>query len=187
MCQCSSASLSMRQASGQVLAEAVVVMLLLVVLLGAVHVSGLWQYQWLKQWLAAQTAAQAAALEHARLPSQAQAKRADTSRWHKSAMREFNVAQPNWKAVTTSGRFAQTAWRLSGAGQASLDQTVTDRIKSAPWLWRKTELASKAMVYSLMPTIAAVEMPWEDRGSATEWFANWQGTTPSDYLRVAPR
>lgn len=187
MCQLNESPRIGRLQCGQVLAEAVVVVLLLAVLLGAVHLSGHWQYQWLNQWLAAQTAAQAAALDHAHLPGQANAKGADVSRWHKSAMHEFSVADSGWMSVSTDGKYAQTAWRLSGAGQVSLDQTVTDRIKAAPWLWRKTELASKAVVYSLMPTIAAVEMPWESRGTATDWLEAWQGSTPEAYLRMGAR
>lgn len=187
MCQLNESPRDGRRQCGQVLAEAVVVMLLLVVLLGAVHLSACWQYQWVRQWLAAQTAAQAFALDHARLPGPAIARHADDGRWHKSAMREFSVADSGWMSVSTGGKFAQTAWRLSGTGHASLDQTVTDRIEAAPWLWRKPGLASKAVVYALMPTIAAVEAPWESRGTATVWLENWQGSTPEAYLRTGAR
>ena len=168
--------------SGQVLAEAVVVMLLLVVLLGAVHLTGRWQFQWATQWLRAQIAADAVALDHAQPPTGSEVRLADHSRWRNWVMRDYAVGQPKWQSISTPGRFAQTAWRLSAAGQASLDRTVTARMKAAPILWRGTELASKAVVHTLMPTIKAVEAPWDDRGSALQWLDQWQGSTPSHYL-----
>lgn len=168
--------------SGQVLAEAVVVLLFLVVLVGAVQLSGRWQYQWLRQWLAAQYAADAVALDHQQLPGQANVHRADLNRWRSAVMREYSIGQASWQKITTDGQFAQSAWRLSGAGQASLDSTVTERIEQAPMLWRRTEIASKAVVYALMPTIKAVEAPWDDRGPATRWLRQWEGSTPPDYL-----
>ena len=170
------------QQQGQVLAEAVVVMLLLVVLLVAVSSSGRWQFQWLKQWLMAQTAADAIALGHEGLPGQVSVNRTDIIPWQKSAMREFSVGDPRWHQLTTKGRFAQSAWRLKGSGYASVDKTVTERIEQAPRLWRKSALASKPVIYALLPTIKAVEAPWEDRGSSTDWLRRWQGSTPEAYL-----
>lgn len=172
--------------SGQVLAEAVVVMLLLVVLLAAVQISGSRQFQWARQWLAAQVAADAVALEHMHLPSGALARDASRSDWHQGAMREFDVGHSQWKTVTTQGKYAQVAWRLAGAGQASSDKAVTARIEQAPQLWRKTEFASKVVVHPLMPTIKAVELPWDDRGSATDWLRKWEGSTPPTYLTRVP-
>lgn len=172
---------------GQVLAEAVVVLGLLVGLVVAVHLSGRLQYQWLKQWLAVQIAGDAVALDHARLPSQASVRGEDINRWHKSAMGEFAVGESNWRRITTKGRFAQTAWRLAGDGNASLDKTVTARIEAAPSLWRKTELTSKAVVHALLPTIKAVEAPWDSRGSETDWLGKWEGHTPRAYLRSEAR
>lgn len=168
---------------GQVLAEAVVVMLMLVLLVGAVHVSGRLQFQWAKQWLDAQISADAVALEHATLPADVSVGTGQRSHWRNWVMRDFAIGEPHWQSVSTDGRFGQTAWRLSGAGQTSLDASVSARIKNAPRLWRRTELASKAVVYALMPTIKAVEAPWEDRGPATQWLDLWQGSTPPQYLR----
>lgn len=170
--------------SGQVLAEAVVVMLLLVVLLLAIHLSGRWQFQWAKQWLRAQVAADAVALDHAISAKDLLVRQADVSQWHQAVMREFAIGELSWQTVTSQGRLSQTAWRLAGAGQASLDQAVVERLEGAPRLWRRTELASKAIVYSLLPTIRAVEAPWEGRGSETEWLRRWQGSTPARYLGV---
>lgn len=177
------AELSTSKQSGQVLAEAVVVLLLLVVLLVAIDISGRWQYRWLTQWLVAQNAADAVALDHRDLPPGASVTTAHVSRWHSQVMREFSVGHPQWHRINGEGRFAQVAWRLVGAGQASLDKTVSDRIERAPQLWRKSEFASKAVVHVLLPTITAVEAPWESRGSPTEWLRQWQGSTPEAYLR----
>ncbi|MCD8516366.1 MAG: hypothetical protein LRY56_12440 [Burkholderiaceae bacterium] len=183
MCCCDRKANANRQ-SGQVLAEAVVVMLLLVVLLLVIHLSGRWQFQWANQWLRAQIAGDAVALDHAITDDDLWVRRADATQWHNSTMREFSIGEPNWQAITSRGRFSQTAWRLAGAGQASFDRTVVERIERAPHLWRRTELASKAIIYALLPTIRAVEAPWEARGSETQWLERWQGTTPEAYLRA---
>lgn len=186
MSWCPDQSSRTRYESGQVLAEAVVVMLLLVVMLTAVHISGSRQFQWARQWLAAQIAADAVALDHAHLPKGARAWQGSRNRWHRSVMQEFQIGSSHWQAVSTEGKFAQVAWRLSGAGQASSDEMVTRRIEQATRIWRNPELASKVVVDALMPTIKAVEMPWDDRGSATQWLQQWQGSTPPAYLSRVP-
>ncbi len=167
---------------GQVLAEAIVVALMLMVLLGAVHWSSRWQFQWSQQWLGAQAAADAVALGHQSQSIRAKAQMADASQWPNWVLQEYAVGHGRWVAVSTSGRFAQTAWRLSGPGQASHDAEVTDRIERAAVLWHSADVASKAVIASLMPSIQAVEAPWKDRGTTTNWLRLWQGSIPERYL-----
>lgn len=171
-----------RRQSGQVLAEAVVVMLLLVVLVGAIHLVGRWQYQWTQQWLETQSAANAAAHGHAVMPGSATKQDGFRDMWRSLAMREFSIGQANWVKVSTAEPYGLDAWRLVGFGQASTDREVVARIGKAPRLWRLTATPSQIVANSLLPTLKAVDMPWRRRGDATEWLKVWQGSTPDVYL-----
>ena len=167
---------------GQVLAEAVVVMLLLAVLIGALHQTGRWQFDWSEQWLRTQVAATGVALDHANVSNEITVSAAQTHAWHDVVMRDFKLGQSRWQQIRVNGRFAKSAWRVSGAGQASLDRDVTARISQAHKLWARHALASQTVARTLLPSISAVEMPWADRGSATDWLSQWQGSTPESYV-----
>ena len=167
---------------GQVLAEAVVVMLLLVVLIGALHQTARWQFQWSSRWLKTQAAATAVALEHTQLPGKVSVQSKDPHSWYDWVMRDFRLGQARWYEIQIPGRFAKPAWRMAGAGQASVDRAVIARISQAKQLWGLKAAQSQAVVSTLMPSISAVEMPWASRGSATQWLSQWQGSTPSAYL-----
>ena len=171
---------------GQVLAEAVVVMLLLIVLIGALHQTGRWQFQWSNQWLQTQVAATAVALDHGQLPTKGTVQSADMHAWYDWVMRDFRLGQARWQQIQLPGRFAKPAWRIAGSGQASLDRAVTARIAQAKRLWGVKAASSQAVARTLMPSITAVEKPWDGRGSATQWLTQWQGSTPSVYLGSRP-
>ena len=167
---------------GQVLAEAVVVMLLLVVLIGALHQTGRWQFDWSNQWLKTQVAATGVALDHANFSNEITVSAAQTHAWHDAVMRDFKLGQSRWQQIRVNGRFAKPAWRMAGTGQASLDRDVTARIGQAHKFWARHALASQTVARTLLPSISAVEMPWHGRGSATDWLSQWQGSTPESYV-----
>ena len=171
---------------GQVLAEAVVVMLLLVILMGALHQAGRWQHQWAANWLHTQVMATAWSLDHQVHRPGLELGPADQHAWQDWVMADYGIGEPNWFRLRQQDRFSKAAWRLAGAGQASLDRDVTAHIDQAPRLWARQALASKTVVRTLMPSIKAVELPWRDRGSATDWLGQWQGSAPAAYLRVGP-
>ncbi len=172
---------------GQVLAESVVVCLLLVTLGLAIHYSARTQHQWLAQWLGAQVAATAAAHSHQVLPVQASRTNGPPDRWRSQVMSQYGIGHNRWLAVQTHGTFAQTGWRLVGAGQASRYDEVVQRIDAAPTLWRKTALHSKSVIRALLPTLRAIEAPWADRGSPTVWLENWQFSLPEAYRKSTPK
>lgn len=172
---------------GQVLAECVVVCLLLVTLGLAIHYSSRSQHQWLTQWLDAQVAATAAAHSHQVLPAPTRRINAPPDRWRSQVMSEYDIGHNRWLAVQTHGTFAQTGWRLAGAGQASRYDEVMQRIDAAPTLWRKTALQSKSVIRALLPTLRAIDAPWADRGSPTEWLKQWQFSLPEVYRKPIPK
>jgi hypothetical protein len=178
----SSKSLGPDVEQGQVLAEAVVVMVALMVLLGAIHFSGRWQYQWMHHWLTAQVDGDALALDHQGLPGNLSTPNVLPDQWHGTAQREFRIGDSHWHVVNTEGRFSQNAWRLKAAGQASTDLEVVERIGEANALWQRTALSSQAVATPLMPALKAIEGPWRDRGPALQWLGRWQGSTPGLYL-----
>lgn len=182
----SECSTSLTRQRGQVLAEAVVVMLLLVILIGALHQIGRWQHQWATNWLSTQVMATAWSLDHDVGDTAFTVDRSDRHAWHNWVMADYGLGKPNWYHLRQPGRFSKSAWRLSNAGQASLDRAVTAHIEQAPRLWARQALASKTVVRTLMPSIKSVDSPWRDRGSATDWLGQWQGSTPAAYLKVRP-
>lgn len=171
---------------GQVLAEAVVVMLMLIILIWALHQSGRWQYAWSTDWLKTQVTATAWSLDHVVSGKDLSISPAERDVWRNWVMADFGLGQVHWHTLNRSGRFAKKAWRLGGVGQASEDQAVTAKIRSAPRLWLKQALVSQTTAGALLPSIKAVDMPWRDRGSATDWLGQWQGSTPSAYLGEQP-
>lgn len=174
--------LEAKDMSGQVLAEALVVMLALIVLLFGVHWSGRWQYQWLGQWQVAQTGADAAAAGHRFLPDKVRQFRQDRDASRSWVMDQYHIGEKNWYRFESSGRFAQEAWRPLGAGYASSDLAVERRLIRAPRLWRNQASRSMRVVAPLLPTIKAVEMPWNRAGDPTDWLSRWRGSTPAAYL-----
>lgn len=172
--------------SGQVLAEAVVVMLLLVILIWALHQTGRWQHELYSDWLATQVNATAWSLGHDVQTNRVSSHAADHQVWRDWVMTDYGIGHAHWQKFRLSGRFAKTAWRVAGAGQASLDSDVTARLQHAPRLWLKQALVSQTTASALLPSIVAVDMPWRDRGSATEWLKQWQGSTPAKYLQASP-
>jgi hypothetical protein len=175
---------SRTQQSGQVLAEAVVVMLLLVALIWALHQTGRWQYQWSSDWLKTQVMATGWSLDHDVRVKGMQSRAADRQVWRDWVMADFGIGHAHWQTLRLSGRFSKTAWRVAGAGQASQDAQVNARIQHAPRLWLRQALVSQTTARTLLPSITAVDMPWRDRGSATNWLGQWQGSTPEAYLEA---
>lgn len=169
--------------SGQVLAEAVVVMLALIVLLFGVHWSGRWQYEWLRQWQVTQTGADAAAADHQVLPDSVRQSQHDQEFSRSSVMSEYRIGEKNWYRFESNGRFAQVAWRPLGSGYASSDLVVERRLAAAPRLWRNQAARSLKAVAPILPTITAVEMPWNRAGDPTDWLSQWRGSTPPGYLQ----
>lgn len=176
----------LKRQSGQVLAESVVTMLLLVVLVCAIHMVGRLQYQWTKQWLATQSAASAATQGHGQLPAGARKQFGESDRWRSQVMREYSIGQASWVKVSTKSSYEIDGWRLVGFGQASSDDEVVNRINNAPRLWRLTATRSQIVANSLLPTLKAIDMPWRRRGNATEWLSGWRGSTPDRYLNSLP-
>ena len=169
--------------SGQVLAEAVVVMLVLIALLLGVHWSGRWQYEWQRQWQIVQTGADAAAADHQALPDSVRQSQHDPDASRSWVMDQYRIGENAWFRFESNGQFAQQAWRPLGAGYASADLAVERRLASAPKLWREPATHSLRAVSPLLPTILAVEMPWNRAGDPTDWLTRWRGSTPSAYLK----
>lgn len=171
--------------SGQVLAEAIVVLMALVILLGAIHVTNRWQFDWLRQWLDVQVAADGAMAEHVVRTEKISQSSGSVDRFRSWVLADYQIGQQRWQRYEGKGRFAQVAWRPVGAGQASSDQAVVQQLANAPRLWRRAELKSLAAVLPLSPTLQAVEMPWRRAGASIDWLNRWKGTTPSAYLKSA--
>lgn len=172
--------------SAQVLAEAVVVSMVLVILLLAVHGVGRMQYQWTKQWLAAQVAADAAVADHLHIPDAVTPHRGAIDRLRQSVMTDYGIGQSHWARFDGQGQFAQQAWRVLGSGHASADSQVRQRIEQAQLHWQSAAFASQTAARPLWLAIQAVDAPWAKRGEPLQWLRQWQGSTPEIYLETAP-
>ena len=171
-----------RYLSGQVLAEAVVVLPVLVLLVLAIHVSSNQQYMWLQQWLTVQTSADAASAQHITpAPGVSQIAGA-LDRFRGKTMRDFQLGAQQWQRFQGQGQYAQVAWRLLGTGYASSDAAVVDQIRSAKASWQRASTASHASISPLLPSLNAIDAPWQRSGSPTDWLNHWRGSVPKQYL-----
>jgi len=169
--------------SGQVLAEAVIVLLLLVCMLASIHLSGRLQYQWLQGFMGVQKSATALGLGHDSAPVSIEKKAGQRDRTRTSVQRAYRLGDEAWLHAHGRPRFSHDAWRLVGFGEASSDQAVVDRINQAPGYWRETHLSSQAALAGLSPALRAVDAPWGRMGDFDQWLKGWKGSTPSHYLR----
>jgi hypothetical protein len=171
--------------SGQVLAEAVIVLLLLIVMLASIHLTGRLQFQWLQGFMAVQKSATAIGLGHETGVAPVNKGAGQIDRTRSSVERAYRLGDESWVRAQHRGRFTHEAWRLVGFGQASTDQAVVDRISQAPGYWRETHLRSQASLASLSPALRAVDAPWGRTGAFDQWLNGWKGNTPNHYLREA--
>jgi hypothetical protein len=169
--------------SGQVLAEAVIVLLLLVAMLTSIHLTGRLQYQWLQGYMAVQKSATALGLGHDSGPVSIQKKAGQSDRTRTRVEKAYRLGNEAWLHARHRDGFSHDAWRLVGFGEASSDQAVVDRINQAPGYWRETHLNSQAALAGLSPALRAVDAPWGRPGDFDQWIKGWKGSTPSHYLR----
>jgi len=171
--------------SGQVLAEAVIVLLLFIVMLASIHLTGRLQFQWLQGFMATQKSATAISLGHETGAVPFKKRSGQVDRTRSAVERAYRLGDESWLQAQHRGRFTHEAWRLVGFGQASTDQAVVDRISQAPGYWRETHMRSQASLASLSPTLRAVDAPWGRTGAFDQWLNGWKGNTPNHYLREA--
>jgi len=169
--------------SGQVLAEAVIVLLLLAAMLASIHLTGRLQYQWLQGFMGVQKSATALGLGHDSAPASIEKRAGQRDRTRTSVQRAYRLGDEAWLHAHGRARFSHDAWRLVGFGEASSDQAVVDRINQAPGYWRETHLSSQAALAGLSPALRAVDAPWGRTGDFDQWLKGWTGSTPSHYLR----
>lgn len=169
--------------SGQVLAEAVIVLLLLGGFVWAVHALGEAQVQWQAGWLAVQRRATAVSLGHQRIGQGQVFLSGPIDRSRGLAVQSFKLGQTRWLEVRSNRMKAHLAWRLVGTGQAATDADVVRRIEVAPTVWRDVAVRSQGIVARVAPTLVSVDAPWGRTAQLGRWLRGWQGSVPSSYLR----
>jgi hypothetical protein len=170
-----------RRQSGQVVFEMLVVLLLLTVLIGAQLSTARDQFRWVKSFLGIQVHGQSLMLGHAKTGSQAAVARSssDSDTSINSVMRQYQIGQDRWWRVNDSSHPRLEAWRLLGAGQASSDREITQRLSKAPGFWSYQSARSQTVIRRYRPTLETIDAPWRARGSMSEWLLHWEGRTPA--------
>jgi len=175
---------------GSVLTEAILLGGLMITLLGAMHVSGRWQFAWLNHYLHTQTTATAIALEHHRASALGQSlaisqgdRTVDLTRT--LGEREFALGSREWLHLESTARFKQHAWRVVGTGQAASGQAVAQRLAKAQVLWNQPHTKSQMEIAPLRTALMFVDAPWRSRGDMSDWLSQWQDHVPSPYLKTS--
>ena len=177
---------------GSVLTEAILLGGLMITLLGAMHVSGRWQFAWLNHYLHTQTTATAIALEHHRASALGESltisQREQTVDFSRTlSEREFAIGSREWLHLESTARFKQHAWRVVGTGQAASGQAVTQRLKNASVLWTQPHTKSQIAIAPLRASLVSVDAVWRSRGDMGDWLSKWQDHVPSPYLKTNTR
>jgi hypothetical protein len=165
--------------SGQVLAEAVVMLFLMAVLLVALHQVGKQFYQWFKL--------SDRVYQVAHKKSVFTAQEIEFGMHLKSGTRDFTrtllqtqwaLGQRDWVSVLTSQPFKHHAVFLSGVGATAIHQETAKRIKNNLMAWRAQTMLSQAKVWLVKPGLTAIDLPWRRAQVETDWLTQWSDTAP---------
>lgn len=166
--------------AGQVLAEAVVTLLLMSVFLLALHQVGMQFYQWFK-WSdqVHQVAHKKSIFNELDLAFGMSLVSGQRDRSHTLLQSQWGLGQRDWISVKVEQPFKHHASFLSGIGATSTHHDTTTRVKQNLIAWRAQELKSQAKVWFLKPGLTGVDLPWRRTPPQTDWLTQWSNIEPS--------
>lgn len=166
--------------AGQVLAEAVVTLLLMSVFLLALHQVGMQFYQWFK-WSdhVHQVAHKKSIFTELDVMLGMSLVSGQRDRSHTFLQSQWGLGQRDWVTVKVEQPFKHHASFLSGIGATSTHVETTARVKQNLIAWRAQELKSQAKVWFLKPSLTAVDLPWRRTPPQTDWLTQWSNIEPS--------
>ena len=166
--------------AGQVLAEAVVTLLLMSVFLLALHQVGMQFYQWFK-WSdhVHQVAHKKSVFTELDVMFGMSFVSGQLDRSHTFLQSQWGLGQRDWVTVKVEQPFKHHAAFLSGIGATSNHDETTARVKQNLIAWRAQALKSQAKVWFLKPGLTAVDMPWRRTPPETDWLTQWSNIEPS--------
>jgi hypothetical protein len=166
--------------NGQVLAEAVVTLMLMSVFLIALHQVGIQFYQWFK-WSdqVHQVAHKKAIFDETYISNGMSLMPGQVDLSHTFLQAQWALGQRDWVGVKVDKPFKHHALFISGMGATSTHQETTVRIKQNLLAWRTQALISQAKVWFLKPGLTAVDLPWRRTTPQTDWLSKWSNTAPN--------
>jgi hypothetical protein len=169
--------------AGQVLAEAVVTLLLMSVFLLALHQVGIQFYQWFK-WsdLVHQVAHKKSIFTELDDMFGMSLVSGQHDRSHTFLQSQWGLGQRDWVSVKVEQPFKHHASFLSGIGATSTHQETTARVRHNLIAWHAQALKSQTKVWLLKPGLTAVDLPWRRTAPETDWLTQWSNTEPN-YLK----
>jgi hypothetical protein len=167
------------QQTGQVLAEAVVALMLMSVFLLALHQVGVQYYQWFK-WSdhVHQTAYKKSIFTEFDVPADMHLVSGQRDRSQSLLQSQWGLGQRDWVSVKIDKPYKHHASFLSGIGATSTHQETTERVKENLIAWRIQSVTSQAKVLLLKPGLTAVDLPWLRAAPETDWLSKWSSTVP---------
>lgn len=167
--------------AGQVLAEAVVTLLLMSVFLLALHQVGMQFYQWFK-WSdhVHQVAHKKSIFNELDLAFGMSLVSGQRDRSHTLLQSQWGLGQRDWVSVKVEQPFKHHASFLSGVGATSTHDETTARIKQNLIAWRAQAFKSQAKVWFLKPGLTAVDLPWRRISPETDWLTQWSNSEPTN-------
>lgn len=164
---------------GQVLAEAVVTLLLMSVFLLALHQVGMQFYQWFK-WSdhVHQVAHKKSIFTELDVMFGMSLVSGQRDRSHTLLQSQWGLGQRDWVSIKVEQPFKHHASFLSGIGATSTHHETTTRVTQNLIAWRAQALSSQAKVFFLKPSLSAVDLPWRRTPPETDWLTQWSNTEP---------
>jgi len=165
--------------AGQVLAEAVITLMLMSVFLLALHQVGMQFYQWFK-WSdhVHQIAHKKSIFTELDVLGGVSIVSGPRDRSHTRLQSQWGLGQRDWVSVKVDQPFKHHASFLSGIGATSAHHETTARIKQNLIAWRLQALRSQAKVWFLKPSLTAVDLPWRRPLPETDWLNKWSNIAP---------
>lgn len=176
---------------GQVLIEAVVVMLVLVVMLLSIHHVGVRLFDWLQVFDRVFQWTHHKAVFHDVQPSpgialqQGQRDRSHTkvqSQWGLGSRYFVTAASVKTPSVSHHHSVQSSAW-LSGVGVSGGAKQTQTKIQSNVITWQAQSLQSQLWVNAVKPGLIAIDLPWYRASPETDWLSQWTQSSP---YRLSP-
>lgn len=79
-------------------------------------------------------------------------------------------------------RFNRFTYIDSGAGHASSDRNVYQKISRSNLIWKQAYSVSRPITKSIGMTTAVVDKPWSRSSLDADWFSRWSGSVPESKL-----
>lgn len=165
--------------AGQVMAEAVVMLALLVTFLYALQHVGAQLFQW-HQWsnTVHQQALNQSVFIAVQNPLGLEVVKGVRDPTHGVMQAQWGLGHSHWVKAKAEHPFKHHTTFLSGVGATANHIETSQRLPLNILAWQRQALSSQAQVGLLMPGLTAIDLPWWRAKPSIDWISEWSDSSP---------